>query len=211
MKKGFALPLIPVIATGVIIASLIGLLVFKTKPIPQNQRTSTRQLSTSTPTPDASLKPDVSAGTANWKTYTNSGVGFTIKYPEDWQINECGEEIVFFAPNDQLLGICESDFVGLIFIALNKNVSYSAYKNTGSSYLDNFIQEEISISGREAFKRSGIYTGIYNSEPLKGYQQIAYVVNISDESFIIEYSQKPGRNDYSKIFELMVSTFQFLD
>src|SRR3989344_8944715 len=102
MKKlpfGFASPLI-LLAVGLIvgIAITFAYFQFKSKPAHQNQPSLIPQSTpASTPNPDASREPNGSAETANWKTYTDNGFKFEIKYPNNLKTNK-------LTAHDDLLG-----------------------------------------------------------------------------------------------------------
>lgn len=53
----------------------------------QNQTEVTPSVSSSPTSVVTSPAPDL---TANWKVYTNSTLGFTVKYPETWNLVKCG-------------------------------------------------------------------------------------------------------------------------
>ena len=142
MKKlpdGFASPII-LLAVGLIVG--IGITFayfqFKSKPAPQPQPTTTPQ-STSTPT-DLSSETQVKEDeTANWKTYTNTKLNFSVKYPittskfnENWYYEESGigQDVVRFGPPSSKSG-------GLVW-------GINAYDES-SSNLENLI----SISGNQ--------------------------------------------------------------
>ncbi len=53
---------------------------------------------TPTVTKTVTPRPDE---TANWKTYTNQTLGFSIKYPQDWRTAQCGTNCVGLGPQSK--------------------------------------------------------------------------------------------------------------
>ncbi len=54
--------------------------------------TATKVANTATPTPDE---------TANWKTYSDQTLGFSIKYPRDWRTTQCGTSCIGLGPQNK--------------------------------------------------------------------------------------------------------------
>ena len=197
-----------IIIGTVIGAILVGLGVFVfliLQPKPETTSTvTTKKATPSATTATPSAKKDE---TADWKTYSSKN--YSINYPKDWLSRGC-EGNVSFAPNNNLLGICQSGDVGLVYI-VQVDTDYNAYINRRNpSAYDNYLQEETKVSGKEAIKTSGTFNGSVEGTP-KGAQQIAYIVNFNGKVLVINYVRQSGWDDYSKIFESMVSTFKFLD
>ena len=162
-----------------------------------------------TPTPLSSETANPDLIGANWKTYKNSHLGFTIKYPEDWLINDCGGVDISLAPSTQLLGVCESGSPGLILIqtGLDSTNYADEIKQLNPSDYDNF--QKTIIADKEAIK-----TSIVQKEDTyvpKGTKSITYSINFNGRVLRINYIQLPKWGDYSKTFDQILSTFKFIN
>ena len=95
VKSGYAfliallvVPILFILAQLLIFSYLIPKSKQKPGPSPTTQATPVAQTTKPSLTPGASREPNGSAETANWKTYTNSNLGFSFKYPLTWMITE---------------------------------------------------------------------------------------------------------------------------
>src|SRR3989344_5398734 len=84
-QKGFANIILVVVI--VILVGAVGYFAFvkKSEPVAQQPTPTPIQTKTSTPTPTTKDE------TSSWKTYTNSSVGFSFKYPADWKVSDDGK------------------------------------------------------------------------------------------------------------------------
>jgi hypothetical protein len=156
--------------------------------------------------------------TLDWKTYTNTEVNFSIKYPRDWKLTEsstntlCSNDQAFFAPTDDLLGRCASGFGGLVGITrvpIGATIDTYVPKANDPSY-ENLKIEETKLGNKRTVKFSGISTVSNEVGDNRGTKMVEYLVDLTDRTLIINYTQKKEWKDYSKEFEFMVSTFKFL-
>ncbi len=160
-------------------------------------------LSTPTPNPDE---------TVNWKMY--KGVGYILKYPKDWKIQEQNfgiRRLTYITPKENRI---PEDI--WIYASVSKMEDLQAQP---LSNLLNFFgipgtAEGVYISGRRFFKGSTAFEGI---------REIRYAIVSSDNSMVgwITFSIRGGRQrmDYYvpdseietelKIFNQILSTFQF--
>lgn len=155
MKKlpgGFTSPII-LLAVGLIvgIGVTFAYFQFKSKPALQPQPTTTSQ-STSTPAPVIKSTPATDE-TANWKTYTNTKLNFSVRYPittskfnGDWYYEEGGiGQVVRFGPPSSKSG-------GLVWAINAYDKSNSSLENLisipGSQFKDRQeARQDITIDG----------------------------------------------------------------
>ncbi len=155
MKKlpaGFASPII-LLAVGLVvgIGVTFAYFQFKSKPTPQPQPTPISQSRpASTPVPLATPFPDE---TANWKTYTNTKLNFSVKYPittskfnGNWYYEEGGiGQVVRFSPPSSKSG-------GLVWAINAYDKSNSSLENLisipGSQFKDRTeARQDITVDG----------------------------------------------------------------
>ena len=225
MRKGFALPLITIIAAALVTASIIGFLILKPKQA--NEPNQNREISiqpspqvvsspNSSPTPDAGREPNGSAETANWKTYTNSSNKYSVKYPADWVTINC-LEMDLFGAND--LVKCYEDVqvgpVGSYSVIISRG-GYDFNQVVGlmkiTKYLDKYsINESLKIDGKQAVKISGV-TNKYTPSSIPGLFFYGYYINDpGNQTLIIIYQRTGAETDNLPIFEKMISTLKLLD
>lgn len=151
----------------------------------------------SNPTPPQMVSLPTPDPTADWKTYTNSEIGISLKYPSDYKISE-------------------QKITTGISIQL-KNKENTIYIGEGLFGSDNkpFNTEEIIIDGKKLNKYSYKYELNNTTESI---EQI--VVQLSEETpeFYIRtvswYSQPPRRALSQKeieLFDQILSTFKFIE
>jgi hypothetical protein len=77
-----------------------------------------------------------------------------------------------------------------------------------SSTTQNYKKQSLKIGEMDAIRIE--YTSTLKNEfaDLTGYLYIIYVAKAESGNLIITYSRDPKWKDYSKVFELMVSTFK---
>lgn len=102
-KKGFVNIALVVLILVILVGS-VGYFVFvkRSEPITEQLTLSPVQSMTSTKTAVSLSPASTSDKTANWETYTNTTLGFSIKYPTDWTVDslrsnreKSGSDVVF--------------------------------------------------------------------------------------------------------------------
>ncbi|OGI93868.1 hypothetical protein A3A03_02060 [Candidatus Nomurabacteria bacterium RIFCSPLOWO2_01_FULL_40_18] len=92
-KKGFIVSVI----LGIISLLLIGggVYLYKNKkavaPTVETEQSNQNQQQTDTQTPPVNIQSD----TSNWKTYTNSSLKYSVKYPSNWYAGSSSDEFAF--------------------------------------------------------------------------------------------------------------------
>lgn len=138
--------------------------------------------SQTTPAPDP---------TQGWETYINQELGFTFKYPADWQTDQ------------DLISInnsCEQITINYKTITNNTLEEYlkEIYKN---EYLSLVSNEKMTIGGESSI--------VINSSGLGEIKTIYVKKNNRVYSLGIFSTDPPNCNGYEYIFSQILSTFQF--
>lgn len=138
------------------------------------------------PTPTAT--PDV---TANWKTYTNSEIGFSFKYPQEWTLQ--GTSIPRIASFDTKSGI-----PGEFFVAYHKNID-----SLSKWLLDNQAGEIINTINANGNQFSVIKGGTLNVSR-------EYAIKVGTNSYLrLVIEPFPNSVISDEVINQILSTFQF--
>lgn len=144
---------------------------------------------------EVDIWPDVSfeeEDYKDWKTYTNTKLGYSIKYPADWEINACDEgcltkEVIINPPDAE-------SFVSYISISIDSRKLESIRKiYTDQKYVPSYAEKQIIFAGKEAFMFSIDYDRI---------------IVISSKNII--YSISTGK-DKNKQVQQALASFKFID
>jgi hypothetical protein len=164
-------------------------------------------------TPEEELSAGESPGgiqdeTADWKTYSNSTMGFSIKYPLDWEKSEqllgTATRVQFLIPNEAItwvrVGVYYNQTKGrettLDELISGMKKSYEILKEE-EMFLDNVPAKKLFLLWSES--KPG-YLIFLHKEGEK---------NIIEIGLEIQNPQK--QDEYSLIFNQMLSTFRFID
>ena len=145
-QKGFAN--IALVVVIVILVGVVGYFAFvkKSEPIAQQTTPTPTQTTTPTKTPDK---------TANWKTYGNSGLNFSINYPDGFQLKEDNATSKLFSGADGHFWVfIENNTKNLDAAGLKDDY----YKNDeyGYQYQDSFVK----VAGVNSYKQGGYDLGV---------------------------------------------------
>lgn len=181
---------------------------FDTKTAEENTTATKVSTSSAKQATDSAKKVD----TQDWITYTNTELGFSHLYPDNWMTRECDGMIFFYAPTNDNLGLCNSGFGGMVVVSYSED-SYTDSINmegyTDVSYLEGGTRVETSVGGKVAIKISGKY-----KESLEGVEQgatrIIYIVNLNNKSLSLSYYSTVAWGDHTKEFEQIVSSLKFI-
>jgi len=181
-------------------------------PMTVNTSTDSAKTATESATPPPKIvEEEKKDETAGFKPYSNTNNGYSVKYPPTWQMRSCEDNPVFFAPEKDLLGICNSGFGGLVGVSKSPTPGFKEVEDsyTASDY-DNFKKETVSLGGKAAVRISGTSKIMNEIVDERGTKRIVYLVELGASFLSFSYSQDKAWSDYSKEFEQMVSTFDFL-
>lgn len=90
MRKGFIVPLILIIVVLVVVG-VGGVVAWRTRYFDSTLPTVIKDflgLERSQPSSETPAETSPGDSTVGWKIYTNTSVGYTLKYPGDWEITE---------------------------------------------------------------------------------------------------------------------------
>ncbi|NIM46864.1 MAG: hypothetical protein GTN40_01760 [Candidatus Aenigmarchaeota archaeon] len=129
---------------------------FYKKPSPIKKVTSSPTLSP-TPSPTATTTPDETAG---WLTYTNTEVGYTLKYPSGWTIKETSTYSELIGKNVKYITITTPDGKYFLYLGI-KGLSgdYEISDRTGIGAGDWVADGSITILETSITKTNLVYGG----------------------------------------------------
>ncbi len=199
--------LIIALLAGIVLAGIF--LIFKSqsgKQSPQlTPQSSIQPVISSTPTPDE---------TANWKTYTNNKLGFSVKYPSQTKIIEGGKYSVdgVFVKNPNLtsfnVNITDQESKESGFG--NMQLSISVEENKNSKTLDSLRQEFSGQNPDEDIQGNKIQSFLLDGKPairgVAGGTRGAYIILSIYKNRIYRLVFEP---DINKTGDQIPSTFKF--
>jgi len=191
-----------------------------------------------TPTPESLFKPTptptptVEDKTKDWKTYTNETLGYTIKIPQDWVIDEhkgvfiglAGEAT--FTPSSE---IEETQGEGAdvfrtkvaILAMTTEKVRYNL--NTKQQFDEWLVKDVSSGEGERLFKIGNIKVGGFDTvrfvsralpgDPAESYYGIITWLRRNGTNYYMElYSiNETSASKFTSIYNQILSTFKFLE
>ena len=142
----------------------------------------------------------------NWQTYINSGFGFSIQYPPDWNLNINGNpntslsnnDSVFILPKTPPTGFTPGGTGYLIAINIILNNSLNAYDYAKKEAYNPQGVSYATINGIQVVKSGGIQTA-HNGGPIIYVQKNSSIIKISSEAVD------------DNTFNTILSTFKFTD
>lgn len=147
--------------------------------------------------PIVSPKPEE---TADWKTYTNTTGGYTIRYPNEWIYRTTASNVYFTPVLADLPEENTSDYAPIsvdvrnVLIPEHTRDQLNNYKETAIAVGDIVVKR---VSG--VFKETNMYAGIGLDQAMVKYKDRFY--------YLIHYD---GKGNFKQIFDQMLSTFKFL-
>lgn len=182
--------------------------------------TDSDPIKVSTPTKQATSSPKTSTKSANkdetagWNTLVNEELNYSIKYPLDWSVKKCSSSDSF-GTKKQVQSWPESCQTGAHFTVsvyrsgvFKETVDISI--KTGQAHYNNFKSEDTTFSGKTAVKTYGINKDTPGLEVGVIFESY-YINDEGNKTLVVQYKQNPRNQDYTSIFDKMVSTFKFLD
>lgn len=137
--------------------------------------------------------------TANWKTYTNSKYGYSIKYPSQWNTNSppSGPGILIGqGPNEDQINIDTS---------LTKNaIMVESCKQTQQVFLDNIPASRCEFTQEISGERGVVYNPPIVSKTV-------YIEALHNGQYYSIVLTSDETSDKFKIFNQILSTFKFTD
>jgi hypothetical protein len=164
---------------------------------------------------------------ANFLTYTNTDLGFTIKYPSNWIVNDRdivnGHEVVSFTSSDR---------VGIVFVQIENatqheiavyNMNDSAKTNTIRTHLtpgERLIELDVNhyvLSGHPAIRIIETQSFGGPGQPISSKAHDAkgmiYNVVLGGKFYKVAYMVTPTERfpNYLQIAQLMINSFQIIN
>lgn len=177
---------------------------------------------------DAQTAATVAGETADWKTYTNSRYGYSIKYPENWHVNSTSSEEDFskrgsedtggikyiggdtywsnYAKFDYALDEVPSDQQLVSMLIRKTDLSLDDYFNStyNNSNLETSNKRSATISGKSVIRF--IATSIAD-QPV-GLKTSFALIKLDNSIMVFNYSAN-SINDMTDTFSTMVSSITF--
>jgi len=185
---------------------------FYRKPAPSPSPTSTNQFESNTP---SSIDE-----TANWKTYENQKVGFSIKYPPRYESptlpSGMGDSPTIYATGQEdtntiIFGTTSTDSFSLTFFPFNgslkelrqqRQISFPPYTWEETDNIS-AITNEITVGGQKAELVTARHKNVsYNTQT---YRAIFFINK--NHGFVLN----PSPDHDEKEINLILSTFKFLE
>lgn len=197
------------IITVVLITVLTSSLYFYVLKLPFSSPTAHAPTPTSIEKTDLYTETNRSA-TANWKLYTNEKLSFSLKYPEEWYLNEikAGEPLglYFNVYNPTISTISPNQPIGIYTLkVINMYPNYDQCKNSSVTCTDIKIGNDINAKRYELPAYSAIVVFVKDN----------YIFEFQSKQFD-EHSQTvknilQSAAKQKELFDQILSTFKFLD
>lgn len=144
---------------------------------------------------------------ADFSSYKNSDLGIKLKYYSDWSLKEDSDEVVFLAPLEE--GFTNSESVKVTHFVFNYDMD--SFDSKYNSALEAYFMEETGAFPADSLSKIGpdmldaVKIDISNGP-------VEYTLYRSGLIYKIQFfpSKNPGYDDEKRIFNEMVSAFQFI-
>lgn len=208
-NKGFA-PIIILVLITLAVVGYIGYKYLQSTNQPFNQSTS--------PSPSPTPTPDP---TANWKTYTDKGKEYSLKYPSQYFYQESGDgaAVVFdlqpfkdCSIQGRFDCLSANDRIPIFSVVKYSGSQSEYYKN--DSYPYHLMSEgTTNVVGREY---SQVIFTLKDSSPLNMpglyYQSTDTIFPHGNSIVIVRYEkERKDSVNYQQIYSQILSTFKFMD
>lgn len=193
MRKGFA-PIIVILGIVALLALAEVLYFIRLKSGPLiSKAPASQKITKSSPSPIALPLLD----TVDWKVYSNTTLGYSIKYPPNWHMRVISEQWVDFSSNPFPASGPLLDLFSIRVNIGNQNMQQTLDFLRGQSS-DTNNEEDVKISGVTARKFYYSWAEIY-------------VLEKNGSLFKINVEQKVGEKteEVTQILNTMLSTFNF--
>ncbi len=173
---------------------------------------------TLTPSPTPDPASNAANATANWKTYTDSSRGYSMKYPPNFRTDEEGREVVFpYTSNLKRTDFTNVSSGAFIYGPAPDNANdplslddfgvanFLGYLSSDSNVVEN---KQIALDGQPARMITVKHTDAYSIDVLFKYPTGTFGHNYSYISLV---SEKQNFEIYKSEFDQILSTFKFTD
>ncbi len=180
-EKGFSPIAILVIITVLILVGIIGFMSWSKANSYSAAQNEARQKGVILNSQPSSNTDE----TANWKTYTNSEVGYSFLYPSDWQISGSGKDVSAEKDNYKL------------------NFFIPPYKTGAIPSTDTYTTKNITINNKQYI--GTIFWKDQNNKVLD-FETVDIAKGLEIHFY---YKDQIYSDQYSAIFDQILSTFKF--
>jgi hypothetical protein len=175
-------------------------------------KTSTSPASTS---PSALVTPSVSPSSevAGWQTYISTKFGYSFKYPTGWFVYDKGlyssttktyrdAGRIAIVDDSQIANIPDESEFALIGFSVNaQEPQLNLTEVRSDTYSDHF---DVKIDGQDAIK------SVSNKPSELGeIFSTIYYINYQSKTYIIQWKNEDANGKHDKIYDTILSTFQF--
>lgn len=206
-QKGFT-PILIVLLVAVL--GIVGYFIYTNY---SNSQSKTEPVVTQTnpiPTPAEST---TSTEMANWKTYTNTYLGYSLKYPPDWILSDSGGGTIIKA--SEAIGSGPEPVEYFIWFSLYENPQHKSFKEVVTTIeglpkdvQDKFEYSADQIAGFPVYRTTSLPSAhgaesVFFTDSKGNYIEVAFN----------PYSKQnpwPQQDRFYKIFGQILSTFRFL-
>jgi hypothetical protein len=153
----------------------------------------------SVPTQTTSPAPDP---TANWKVFSDAGLGFSIKTPQDWEVREITPNLqIEIGPIDSPT---ESVILGYVNSLPGSDLSVEELRNSGFEVNESTMLIDGKTISR---KKVNITSAVISPESFDEYMD-QVTIPMSNE---LETQLRITELKHETIFNQILSTFEFID
>lgn len=204
IRSGYlAPPVIIVLALIVLFVAATLIVNAKLFPNPKSSPTPITQ-------PSPSSAPSPIDETVNWKTYTTKEIGITLKYPQDYSVEESKFPLgVSFSSKDKTegeFGVLKNG--GFINIGVTKSKNKSLDEE-----FKNFFNGNLSVVSDKSIAELDSYSAIratYTAGGAAENTELVLVIKNSTTYSITAWAAPISQVQINKTFDKILSTFQFL-
>lgn len=207
ISKVFIIIIVALISAGIAGAGVWYWQQQELKKIEKSLKTGVTKPKT-TPTTSPSASPDE---TADWKTYTNKDYGFSLKYPQEWTV----EETTIIPPNGVGPSFSEGG-VGVKWGVSVYNFDGRSISNDEYKTLPILENANYDFEALQTLNVDGISSKLYivkNAEDIKVGYPIDVTVRKNDKVYNIVgwFNGSNLKDEFIPLFKKMLSTFKFTD
>lgn len=195
------------LVVGVIAALAIGGFIYSKKT--SFTKTETTPVATQSASPVSTTLDDMS----NWKTYSDSTLGFSVKYPPEWSYKIFNESAFVFGKEADIEGLSAEKLnhgwpLGLMIEATKSIYSADDLSKTGidkgtKEALNSYKYEKIQFNDVPANKKVSLSKDEYILFP---FTRIGF--NSKDKGWTITFPNENYEGDHDKIYDEILSTFK---
>lgn len=146
--------------------------------------------------------------TDDWKTYTNSTIGYSMKYPANWKVSTCGYGAVWLGTQGVLCG-SDAPTSDVIVDQMAKGTDLNTTLTNEKKDMIDPVQTTVTVGGVQATRLTGTTKKDENSFYGGGlFRDYVYVLH-AGYYYRIGYFTTTGVKVHDDVFSTLLSTFAF--